>query len=210
MAAKAVDSISTHAVLVNPIQQRNPVTKLIRSVPWELGDIIPDFVMGRTTCCLFVSIQYHSLHPNYIHERIKHLGKLYQLRILLVLVDTQECHKILKDLAHIAILSDLTLIVCWSNEEAARYIETYKIFENKPPDILMERGDLISPVSDCLTTVKKINKTDAATLTNIYESLDKIITSSKDELTMVPGLGEQKAERLYTLFNEPFMKSKPT
>ena len=28
-----------------------------------------------------------------------------------------------------------------SYEEAARYLETYKVFENKPPDLLMERMD---------------------------------------------------------------------
>lgn len=29
----------------------------------------------------------------------------------------------------------------FSNEEAARYLETYKAYENKPPDILKERTD---------------------------------------------------------------------
>ena len=33
------------------------------------------------------SIRYHCLHPDYIHSRLKELGKQYQLRILLVLVD---------------------------------------------------------------------------------------------------------------------------
>ena len=28
-----------------------------------------------------------------------------------------------------------------SNEEAGRYLETYKVFENKPADILQERVD---------------------------------------------------------------------
>ena len=44
------------------------------------------------TCQLFTgaflcSVQYHLLHPNYIHERLKQLGKSFDLRILLVLVD---------------------------------------------------------------------------------------------------------------------------
>ncbi len=37
---------------------------------------------------LFCSVRYHSLHPNYVHDRLKSLGKQYQLRVLLVLVDT--------------------------------------------------------------------------------------------------------------------------
>ena len=31
------------------------------------------------------------------------------------------------------------MFVLCSNEEAARYLETYKAYENKPPDILKER-----------------------------------------------------------------------
>ena len=36
----------------------------------------------------------------------------------------------------------VVVVVCvHSYEEAGRYLETYKAFENKPPDILMERTD---------------------------------------------------------------------
>ena len=41
-------------------------------------------------------------------------------------------------------------LMCCSFEEAARYLETYKSFEAKPPDMLMERveKDYHSRVSD--------------------------------------------------------------
>lgn len=32
-------------------------------------------------------------------------------------------------------------MLAWSAEEAGRIIETYKIFENKPPDMIMERQE---------------------------------------------------------------------
>ena len=41
--------------------------------------------------CSFIcplSVRYHLLHPQYIHERLKRLGKLFELRVLLVLADT--------------------------------------------------------------------------------------------------------------------------
>ncbi len=200
-----------YSILVNPIQQRNPVTKLLRAVPWQVSEIVPDFVMGRTSCCLFISVQYHSLHPEYIHGRIDKLGKLYELRILLVLVDTPESQKVLSELAKIALTANLTLLLSWTNEEAARYIESYKIFENKSADAIMERSDLPSSQSglDCLTSIKKINKTDASTLIDCYGSLDKIITADKQGLTLVPGMGSTKAEKLYNVFHEPFVISKP-
>ena len=78
-----------------------------------------------------------------------------------------------------------------SYEEAGRYLETYKAYENKPPDSLMERvdSDFSSRVSEtcfvfehscetlsssvqaveCLTTVKRVCKTDAATLMNTFK-----------------------------------------
>jgi DNA excision repair protein ERCC-1 len=199
-----------HAIIANPVQKKNPLMKHIRNVPWEVGNIVPDFVLGKTTCAMFLSIRYHCLHPNYIHSRLKELGRQYQLRILLVLVDTKECQKVLQELAKIAILADLTLMLAWSYDEAGRYLETYKAFENKPPDMLMERvdGDFLSRATECLTTVKKVNKTDAATLLSNFQTMDKVITASRDELLLCPGLGPQKAQRLYSLFHQPFRTTK--
>lgn len=56
----------------------------IRNVPWEYAEIVPDYVMGKTCCALFLSLRYHNLNPQYIHGRLKDLGKQYLLRVLLV------------------------------------------------------------------------------------------------------------------------------
>lgn len=105
-------------------QRGNPVLKYIRSVPWEFGDVVPDYVLGPTTCALFLryvnhlrlifkrsftcfpscsffdtsvsftsqSLRYHNLNPNYIHDRLKHLGQTFTLRVLLVQVDVVGLH----------------------------------------------------------------------------------------------------------------------
>ena len=36
------------------------------------------------------------------------------------------------------ILANCTLVLAWSLEEAGRYLETYKAYEQKPADLLME------------------------------------------------------------------------
>lgn len=61
--------------------------------------------------------------------------------ILLILrqIDVTDPHKELQQLSRICVLADLTLMLAWSAEEAARIIEVYKIFEHKPPDLIMER-----------------------------------------------------------------------
>lgn len=28
--------------------------KHVRNVPWEMGDVIPDYILGPTTCALFL------------------------------------------------------------------------------------------------------------------------------------------------------------
>lgn len=79
-----------HCVLVHPKQRGNPILKSITNVPWEFEDgIYADYVVGSTAGILFLSLRYHQLNPDYIHSRLKDLGKRFELRILLVLVDTK-------------------------------------------------------------------------------------------------------------------------
>lgn len=86
--------------LIFTLQRGNPILKSIRNVPWEYGEIVPDYVMGATTCALFLSLRYHNLNPNYIHDRLKQLNHQYELRVLLVLVSNE----IIKCLIHMKIL----------------------------------------------------------------------------------------------------------
>ncbi|XP_077473561.1 DNA excision repair protein ERCC-1 [Stigmatopora argus] len=201
---------SGNSIVVSPRQKGNPILKFVRSVPWEFGEVVPDYVLGRTTCALFLSLRYHNLNPDYIHNRLKQLGHSFTLRVLLVQVDVKDPHHALKELARICIMADCTLILAWSPEEAGRYLETYKSYEKKPADLLKEQveKDYLSKVTDCLTTVKSINKTDAMTLLSTFSSLEGITTASKEDLVLCPGLGPQKAKRLYDVLHKPFLKSK--
>ncbi|KAF3694952.1 DNA excision repair protein ERCC-1 [Channa argus] len=201
---------SGSSIVVSPRQRGNPILKFVRSVPWEFGDVVPDYVLGQTTCALFLSLRYNNLNPNYIHDRLKHLGQTFNLRVLLVQVDVKDPHHALKELARMCIMADCTLILAWSPEEAGRYLETYKSYEKKPADLLKEQveRDYLSKVTDCLTTVKSINKTDAITLLSTFSSIKGIISASKEDLVLCPGLGPQKAKRLYDVLHKPFLKSK--
>ncbi|KAK7154281.1 hypothetical protein R3I94_007587 [Phoxinus phoxinus] len=201
---------SGNSIIVSPRQRGNPILKFVRNVPWEFGEVVPDYVLGRTTCALFLSVRYHNLNPNYIHERLKQLGQSFTLRVLLVQVDVKDPHHALKELARICIMADCTLILAWSPEEAGRYLETFKSYEKKPADLLKEQVEknYLSQVTDCLTTVKSVNKTDAMTLLSTFSSLEGIIKASKEELVLCPGLGPQKARRLYDVLHQPFVKTK--
>uniref|UniRef100_A0A1I8MQQ3 DNA excision repair protein ERCC-1 n=1 Tax=Musca domestica TaxID=7370 RepID=A0A1I8MQQ3_MUSDO len=197
-----------HCILVHPKQRGNPILKSILNCPLEFrDDILPDYVVGRTTCVLYLSLKYHQLNPDYICQRLKELGKLYELRVLLVQVDTPEPHGALKTLTRISLLADLTLMLAWNAEEAGKIIETYKLFEKRPPDWIMERVDSNphQKLVSALTNIKPVNKTDATTLLQNFGSLEKIINASEHSLSQVTGLGPRKAKKLYKTLQEPFL-----
>ncbi|XP_072704950.1 DNA excision repair protein ERCC-1 isoform X1 [Ciconia boyciana] len=196
------------SIVVSPRQRGNPVLKFVRNVPWEFGDIVPDYVLGQSTCALFLSLRYHHLNPGYIHDRLRHLGRSYGLQLLLLQVDVKDPHQALKELAKVCILADCTLLLAWSPEEAGRYLETYKAYEQKPPDLLKERveQDFLSRMTDCLTSVKSVNKTDALSLLTTFGSLAAVVGASREDLSLCPGVGPQKAKRLFDVLHEPFLK----
>ncbi|XP_026549222.1 DNA excision repair protein ERCC-1-like isoform X1 [Notechis scutatus] len=197
-----------NTIIVSPRQRGNPILKFVRNVPWEFGEVLPDYVLGQSTCALFLSLRYHNLNPNYIHERLRNLGKTYQLQVLLLQVDVKDPHQAVKELAKICILADCTLILAWSPEEAGRYLETYKAYEQKPADLLKEKveQDYLSRVTDCLTSVKSVNKTDTLSLLSTFGSLANVVQASKEDLSLCPGVGPQKAKRLFDILHEPFLK----
>jgi len=205
----ATISNKTNTVLVSPKQKGNPLLKFITNVLWEYSDIVPDYVMGKTTCALFLSIRYHQLNPDYIHERLKLLGNAYNLRILLVQIDVADPHHALKHLTRISILADMTIMLAWNAEDAGKIIETYKIYENKPPDDIMERSDTApyQKLVNALTTVKSINKTDATTLLTTFGTLTDIVKAQSNTLALCPGFGLHKAQKLHKILHESFLRT---
>ncbi|MPC08040.1 DNA excision repair protein ERCC-1 [Portunus trituberculatus] len=124
------------------------------------------------------------------------------------LVDVKEPHHELKQLTKICFLAEMTLMLAWSQEEAGRMIEVYKIYENKPPDMIMEKQDSnpYSMLIDALTSVRSINRTDAMTLLSTFGSLEKIVQATEEELAFCPGMGPQKASKLYKVLHQNFKK----
>ncbi|KAI9179378.1 ssDNA endonuclease and repair protein rad10 [Blastocladiella emersonii ATCC 22665] len=198
---------SSNAILVNGRQRKNPVVSLIHSVPLEFGDTPADFVLGATAGALFLSIQYHRLHPEYLVQRLRGMSGSFDLRILLVLVDVADYQSSVRELTRTCIDSNLTLLLAWSNEECARYLEIYKSIEFKPPEVLMGRQetDYLSRLTEALTQVKGVNRTDVVTLASQFGSFAAIVKASVTDLANCPGIGEKKATRIYEAFRMPFV-----
>lgn len=187
-----------NAILVNVCQKGNPVLTHIRNVPWEFGDIVPDYQVGATTGLLYLQLKYHLLHPEYIHGRIEKLGQAYSLRLMLVHCDVDNHAAAIKELTKVCIINNFTMIVAWSADECARYLEIYKAYERKPPDVIKERvdTDYMSQLTSVLTSIKSVNKTDVVTLASTYGSFKNIASADQSSLILLPGVGEKKAKRL--------------
>lgn len=200
----------TSSIIVSARQKGNPVLTYIKNVPWEYGDIVPDYVVGKTACALFLSLKYHRLHPEYIYNRVKLLGHSYILRILLVMVDIENHQSPLLELSKTCHLNDLTLILSWTPAEAGRYLESYKSFENAAPTLIQEKpkADYTSRMIDVCTSVRSVSKKDAVSLVTTYGSVRAALNAEKEEIVLIQGWGEKKAERWEKAAREPFMVRK--
>ncbi|XP_030534908.1 DNA excision repair protein ERCC-1 [Rhodamnia argentea] len=202
---------SRNAILVSHRQKGNPLLKHIRNVRWAFADIIGDYLLGQNSCALYLSLRYHLLHPDYLYYRIRELQKNYKLRVVLCHVDVEDVVKPLLEVTKTALLHDCTLLCGWSLEECGRYLETIKVYENKPADIIQGQmdTDYLSRLNHALTTVRHVNKTDVVTLGSTFGSLSHIMDASMEDLARCPGIGERKVRRLYDTFHEPFKRVVP-
>ena len=198
------------AILVSTRQKGNPSLNYIKNVPWEYGDIPCDYVLGATTCALFLSLKYHRLHPEYVYSRIRALGKNYNLRILLCLVDIQNHEESLKELSKTSLINNLTLMLCWSAQEAGRYLELYKSYEYASPQSI--RAHQATSYSDKLvefvTVPRSVNKTDAISLVTRFGSVRAAVNARPEEIAELTGWGEKKVQRWYESVREPFRVKK--
>jgi len=124
----AAAAAHARTIQVSRRQTNNPVLRCIRNVPWEYAEIAADYQLGSQTCCLFLSLRYHLLKPKYIYTRMEALQRGFRLRVLLCMVDTEDNTKTLIDVHKVTVVNGWTLILAWSPEEAARYLETYQVF----------------------------------------------------------------------------------
>lgn len=222
-------------ILVSPRQRGNPLLTSIRSIPWEYSDIPADYVLGLTTCALFLrwesqnhhhgsfirvyiianlvaglSLKYHRLHPEYIYTRIRNLQGKYNLRILLTLVDIPNHEDSLRELSKTSVVNNVTVILCWSAAEAARYLELYKSYENA--NFAAIRGQQSSNYADKLvefvTVPRSLNKSDAVALVANFGSLKNAINAEPEQLSMIGGWGGIKVKRWTAAVEEPFRARK--
>lgn len=194
------------AILVSSRQKGNPILNHVKLVPWEYADIPADYVLGATTCALFLSLKYHRLHPEYVYSRIKLLVGKYNLRILLIMVDIPNHEETLKELSKTSLVNNLTLILCWSAPEAAHYLELYKSSEHAQPTAIrsQQAQSYKESLIEFVTVPRSINKSDAASLISTFGSLQAAVNAQPEQISSVPGWGEKKVRQWTSAVREDF------
>ena len=128
---------------------------------------------------------------------------------MLCLVEIQDNASTLLFLNKLAVLNNFTLVLAWSEEEAARYLETFKAYENKDAAVIQrkEKETYVDQVTDVLCAIPTINKTDSIQLISQFGSLNAVMNADVEELSLCPGVGEKKVKRLFDAFHKPFSSS---
>jgi NAD-dependent DNA ligase len=134
---------------------------------------------------------------------------MYKIRILLILVDDENNLTVMQELNRLAFIYNYTLIFTWSNVECARYLETFKNYENKSSSSIQskEETEFVPKLHKLLSNnIKSVNKTDVVTLLDTFTNLSGVLAAKEEDFILCPGIGEKKAKRLYSVFHEPFIK----
>ena len=199
---------SRGVVVVNKVQTGNPVLKCLRQVTWRFGDVEPDFVVGAAAAALYISVRYHLLHPGYLSARMMELAGKFRVRVLMVHVDVDDSQAAMLSLSKLAFAQHWSVVCGWSCTEIARFIEAYKIYENRPADLIQGRTDedYASKLVSCLTAVRLVNRPDVVTLAATFGTLREVMRAPAHEIGLCAGIGELKAARLAAVFREPFVQ----
>ncbi|KAF1930863.1 mating-type switching protein swi10 [Didymella exigua CBS 183.55] len=198
------------SILVSPRQKGNPILNNVKLTAWEYSDIPADYVLGATTCALFLSLKYHRLHPEYIYNRIRDLKGQYDLRIVLTMVDVENHEDSLRELSKTSLVNNVTVMLCWSAQEAGRYLELFKTFEHAAPtSIRAKQSSTYSEnMVEFITVPRSINKTDAVGLVSNFGSIRTAINAGPEEIGLIAGWGDKKVQRWCNAMKEPFRVKK--
>ncbi|MCP9260880.1 Katanin p60 ATPase-containing subunit A1 [Dirofilaria immitis] len=205
--------LNSKLVINRKRQEGNPVLKYIRNVPFEWADIKADFEAGKELGVLYLSLKWHKLHPNYIETRISSDDPISACECGTTSYSTR-----IKSFCY---RTNWTLMLCYSAEEAAEYLENLYISRNRNEqsavNAMRERKRKRLCLSDddnelhqaikFLTVVRSLTISDAQCLIATFGNIRKIANADIDRLLLCPGLGPAKARNIHSFFRTTFRKT---
>ncbi len=126
------------------------------------------------------------------------------------MVDIGNHEDSLKELSKTSLVNNVTIILCWSAAEAARYLELYKSYEHANAGAIrgVESKGYAEKMVDFVTVPRGINKTDAVSLVSAFGSIRGAVNARPEEIAIIGGWGEKKINRWCGVVDEPFRARK--
>lgn len=129
---------------------------------------------------------------------------------MLTIVDIPNHEDSLRELSKTSLVNNVTLVLCWSAAEAARYLELYKSYEHA--NFAAIKGAQATSYADKLvefvTVPRSVNKTDAVALVSTFGSLKAAINADPETIGVIGGWGEKKVKAWTKAVDEPFRVKK--
>lgn len=126
------------------------------------------------------------------------------------MVDIPNHEDSLRELAKTSLVNNVTVILCWSAAEAARYLELYKSYEHANFSAI--RGQQATGYAEKLvefvTVPRAINKADAVALVSTFGSLRHAVNADPEQVSVVGGWGERKVKAWCKAVDQPFRAKK--
>lgn len=122
------------------------------------------------------------------------------------MVDIHNHEDSLKELSKTSHINNLTLILCWSAQEAARYLELFKSYEHAAPTSIraQQATSYREKLVEFITVPRSINKTDAVGLVSAFGSIRAAVNARPGEISAITGWGEKKVQRWCETVRQPF------
>lgn len=177
-----------------------------------------DYVINSKCVALFLSLKYHKLHPEYIYNKMKKVTYTRDdiLRVLLVLVDIEDFQDTVRELNKLALFNKITIILAFSNEQCAIYLQNLKYVEreaskriiqgvkSKDEEVLADEGKFLERLVDTVSSIKSITTSDAKSLLGKYGSIKALVEADAAGILSVEGMGDLKTDRFLQTLHQPW------
>ncbi|KAJ8125726.1 hypothetical protein O1611_g7912 [Lasiodiplodia mahajangana] len=122
------------------------------------------------------------------------------------MVDIPNHEDSLRELSKTSLINNVTVILCWSAAEAARYLELYKSYEHATFGAIkgQQATSYAEKLVEFVTVPRGINKADAISLVSSFGSIKNAINGDPEQVAFIGGWGEKKVKRWCSVVEEPF------
>jgi DNA excision repair protein ERCC-1 len=122
------------------------------------------------------------------------------------MVDIPNHEDALRELSKTSLTNNVTVILCWSAAEAARYLELYKSYEHANFGAIkgQQATSYAEKLVEFVTIPRGINKADAISLVSAFGSIKNAVNAEPEQVAIIGGWGEKKVKRWCSVVEEPF------